>query len=328
LLVRLNAHIWSPGLATAPALLRVGRGPSTGRGHPDRAELLGSDEQINCAPVPCDRCSSSGHALPDGRRIIAHRGGLADGHLSVAPSKPIVRLRVVRAMLPGVERCGECGFAYDLTAAPWAAGEIRAGAADLAAIVADGTADMAARREPGRWSPLEYACHVRDMLLVQRERLLAARRLDRPVAEPMGRDERAELDGYAGQDPADVARQLGDAALLLAGDLARLGDPDWDRTLIYTYPERAERSLRWLAVHTVHEVRHHLADVRRQLPARAALTPGERETPTRCRYVTSRFPDGVTWGPAPAAIPAAASWREYGAQLSAPTIDQRTCRAA
>jgi len=268
-------------------------------------------------------------------------------------------------MLPGVERCGECGFAYDLTAAPWAAGEIRAGAADLAAILADGTADLAARREPERWSPLEYACHVRDMLLVQRERLLAARRLDRPVAEPMGRDERAELDGYAGQDPADVARQLGDAALLLAGSLARLGDPDWDRTLIYTYPERAERSLRWLAVHTVHEVRHHLADVRRQLPARAALTPGEREArwqlevlvavdaageqqaravlgealaamdelavrgdpvigprgrpadpiwvarlqpdltglpeidpddaPTRCKYVTSRFPDGVTW---------------------------------
>jgi hypothetical protein len=73
-----------------------------------------------------------------------------------------------------------------------------------------------------------------------------------------------------------VARQLGDAALLQAGDLARLGDPDWDRTLIYTYPERAERSLRWLAVHTVHEVRH-LADLRRQLPARPARTPGERE---------------------------------------------------
>ena len=141
-------------------------------------------------------------------------------------------------MLPGVERCGECGFAYDVSAAPWAGREIRAGAAELAAILTDGTAGLAARREPARWSPLEYGCHVRDMLVVQRERLLAARRLDRPVAEPMGRDERAELDGYAGQDPADVARQLGDAALLLAGDLARLGDPDWDRTLIYTYPER------------------------------------------------------------------------------------------
>jgi len=102
------------------------------------------------------------------------------------------------------------------------------------------------------------------MLLVQRERLLAARRRDRPECEPMGRDERVELDGYAGQDPADVARQLGDAAQMFANDLARLGAADWDRTLIYNYPYRAERSLRWLAIHTVHEVRHHLLDVRKQ----------------------------------------------------------------
>ena len=115
------------------------------------------------------------------------------------------------------------------------------------------------------WSPLEYACHVRDMLLVQRERLLTARRLDKPVCEPMGRDERVELDGYAEQDPADVARQLRDAAQLFASDLGRISPADWDRAVIYTYPHRAERSLRWLAIHTVHEVSHHLLDVRRQL---------------------------------------------------------------
>ena len=168
-------------------------------------------------------------------------------------------------MLPGMDRCAECGFSYDESAARGAAGQIRAGAGELAAILTGGQPRLAARREPGRWSPLEYACHVRDMLLVQRERLLLARRLERPVAEPMGRDERAELDGYDGQDPADVARQLADAAQMFAADLDRLGERDWDRTLIYTYPERAERSLGWLAVHTVHEVRHHLLDVRRQL---------------------------------------------------------------
>ena len=144
-----------------------------------------------------------------------------------------------------------------------AAAAIRSGAADLAAMLTAGR-DVRTRPEPARWSPLEYACHVRDMLLVQRERLLAARRRDRPECEPMGRDERVELDGYAGQDPADVARQLGDAAQMFANDLARLGAADWDRTLIYNYPYRAERSLRWLAIHTVHEVRHHLLDVRKQ----------------------------------------------------------------
>lgn len=129
------------------------------------------------------------------------------------------------------------------------------------------------RPAPQVWSPLEYACHMRDVLLVQRERLLAARRYDTPVAEPMGRDERVELDGYADQEPTDVARQLREAALLFAHSLDRLSTADWERTLIYTYPERAERSLRWLAVHTLHELRHHLLDMRRHLDPHGAAAP-------------------------------------------------------
>lgn len=164
-----------------------------------------------------------------------------------------------------MERCEECGFEYDESAFSTAAGRIRAGSADLAAALTGSGADAATRRQPGCWSPLEYACHVRDMLLVQRERLLAALRLDRPVCEPMGRDERVEFDGYAEQDPAGVARQLRDAAQLFGWDLDRLSSASWDRAVIYPYPHRAERSLRWLASHTEHEVTHHLLDVRRQL---------------------------------------------------------------
>jgi len=180
-------------------------------------------------------------------------------------------------MLRDVERCEECGFEYDESSFPMAADRIRAGAVGLAAALTGSQADLRARRQPDRWSPLEYACHVRDMLLVQRERLLVARRLDRPVCEPMGRDERGEFDGYAGQEPADVARQLRDAAQLFASDLERLSSADWDRTVIYTYPQRAERSLRWLAIHTVHEVGHHLLDVRRQILGKPVLAPAERE---------------------------------------------------
>ena len=71
-------------------------------------------------------------------------------------------------------------------------------------------------------------------------------------------------DGDADRDPAAVARQLRDAAALFADVLDRLG-PDRDRTAVYSYPQPSERSLRWIAVHTEHEVRHHLLDVRRQL---------------------------------------------------------------
>lgn len=116
------------------------------------------------------------------------------------------------------------------------------------------------RPTTGVWSPLEYACHVRDVLLVQRERVLLARQVDRPTPAPMGRDARADLDGYAEQDPVSVARQLGDAAELFENVLDRLGE-DWDRTMIYNYPEPTERSLRWVAVHTLHELVHHRRDV-------------------------------------------------------------------
>jgi hypothetical protein len=106
---------------------------------------------------------------------------------------------------------------------------------------------------------------VRDVLLVQRERVLAARRIDHPSFEPMGRDERVEHDGYAEQDPARVVCQLSEAAYLFANDLSRLAPEDWGRSVMYNYPERLDRSLRWVAMHTLHEVRHHLLDVRRQL---------------------------------------------------------------
>ncbi|MFJ6794890.1 DinB family protein [Streptomyces sp. NPDC091268] len=161
--------------------------------------------------------------------------------------------------------CAECGFAYDLDLVPSVSALVRA-AAEAYADPLRADPDLLRRRpDPGVWAPLEYACHMRDVLFVQRERLLAARRRDTPIAESMGRDERVEHDGYLQQQPADVARQLRDAALLFTHDLDRLSDADWERALIYPFPERTERSLRWLAVHTLHELRHHLLDIHRQL---------------------------------------------------------------
>ena len=160
--------------------------------------------------------------------------------------------------------CEECGFDYDLAKAPNAASSIVTSAAEFAALLSHNHTDARTRREPTRWSPLEYGCHVRDVLLVQRERVLTARRRDRPSLEPMGRDERVDHDGYAEQTPED-ARQLTVAAQLFANVLGRLSPDDWDRSVIYNYPRRVERSLRWVAVHSLHEVGHHLLDARRQL---------------------------------------------------------------
>ena len=163
-----------------------------------------------------------------------------------------------------MEHCYECGFDHRSDEAASAGPEIVQGATILAQALNDRTADLVSRREPDVWSPLEYGCHLRDVLLVQRERVLLARREDRPSPPMMGREERAEHDGYSEQDPSDVARQLADAARMFANVLSRLG-ADWDRLVTYQGLQPPERSLRWIALDTWHEVHHHLRDIKRQL---------------------------------------------------------------
>lgn len=165
-----------------------------------------------------------------------------------------------------MERCEECGYAYDLAAATRAGDHIRVGVAELAGLLTTtGRRALARRTTPELWSPLEYACHVRDMLLTQRERVLLARRIDVPETVPMGREERVAHEGYAEQDPIEVAEELRIAARLLANVLGRLDNAAWERRLVYKWPDRTERTLRWMAAHTLHDVHHHLLDARRQL---------------------------------------------------------------
>lgn len=163
------------------------------------------------------------------------------------------------------EECSQCGFVYDLGQAAAAADAINERVGAAVAILRSRDVDVRSRRKPDQWSPLEYGCHLRDMLLVQRERVLAALRVDRPDCTAMGRDERVVHDGYADQEPADVGRQLADAAQMFGNVLGRLSAEDWNRVVVYHFPETSERSLRWLAVHTVHEAQHHLGDISRQL---------------------------------------------------------------
>jgi hypothetical protein len=161
--------------------------------------------------------------------------------------------------------CGECGFTYNLSQAAVVGQVIRETIAEVATILRNPDIDVRTRSRQEVRSALEYGCHLRDVLMVQRERVLAARRVDRAVCTPMGRAERVDPDGYSEQEPDDVARQLVDAATLFGNVLARLADNAWDRTVLYNYPETRERSLRWLAVHTAHDVQHHVLDIRRQV---------------------------------------------------------------
>jgi hypothetical protein len=158
--------------------------------------------------------------------------------------------------------CPQCGFSYWVGRAeitPWLRTDAQAFLDKLATFD-----DRAVRTRPApeTWSPLEYACHVRDMLGVQTERVLLAQREDDPVFVPMGRDERVVEDRYNEQDPHVVATQLAAAAETFASLLDGLDDAGWERTGTYNYPEPALRTVEWIAIHTTHELLHHRGDLK------------------------------------------------------------------
>jgi hypothetical protein len=158
--------------------------------------------------------------------------------------------------------CEQCKFCYDDVATDEIAGRLQAGPAGYRAALSLASPGAIRRRpEPEVWSALEYACHVRDVLLIQRDRAVLAQVEELPSVARMHRDERVSLCGYADQDPGDVLAQLDMAADLCAKVFGRLDESAWSRRLIYNWPTAAERDLRWLGRHTVHEVEHHLGDV-------------------------------------------------------------------
>jgi hypothetical protein len=175
---------------------------------------------------------------------------------------------------PAVEGvCAECGFDYD----GWADGEVpdalralgRRYRMPLTRGLPGEDLDALVRAHPheGVWSALEYACHVRDVLAVQRDRVERALTEDRPAPEPMRRDERVVEDRYNDQPRDAVIGALEANAAALADRIESLDAEQLDRCIVYSYPRPWERDLRWVARHTVHEGHHHLLGIGRVLRA-------------------------------------------------------------
>jgi hypothetical protein len=157
--------------------------------------------------------------------------------------------------------CDGCGLVYaEISREEIPNALVAFGPAYRARLLAD-PAVLRTRPSPETWSTLEYACHVRDVLDVQRERLALALAQDCPTFVPMGRDERVIRDRYNEQVPAEVADQLDRAARAIADAFAGLRDDQWNRTGIYNWPTSTERTMVWLGRHTIHEGRHHLLDI-------------------------------------------------------------------
>jgi hypothetical protein len=159
------------------------------------------------------------------------------------------------------ETCPQCGFSYAIGREEILPGLHSGTAAFLATFRTDDDAAARRRPRPAVWSPLEYACHVRDVLVVQHDRVVLALETDEPTFVPMRRDERAVELRYNEQDPVAVADELAAASNAFADLYERMDDEQWVRCGVYNYPAPQLRTMEWVAIHTVHELLHHRADI-------------------------------------------------------------------
>ncbi|TNC18657.1 DinB family protein [Amycolatopsis alkalitolerans] len=121
-------------------------------------------------------------------------------------------------------------------------------------------ADVRVRPDDETWSPLEYACHVRDACRIFRDRLALMLTAPAPEFPNWDQDKTAVEDRYSEQDPERVAAALADAAAALADDFAAVSGPAWERT--GSRSDGSHFTVETFARYFIHDPVHHLHDVR------------------------------------------------------------------
>lgn len=119
--------------------------------------------------------------------------------------------------------------------------------------------DATARPAPRTWSPLEYACHVRDVHRVFRERLELMLAEDDPAFANWDQDATALDERYWEQDPAVVAIEVTETGEALADAYTRVSDDQWNRTGVRS--NGSTFTVESLGRYLLHDLFHHVWDV-------------------------------------------------------------------
>jgi hypothetical protein len=117
--------------------------------------------------------------------------------------------------------------------------------------------DVKDRPSPQVWSPLEYACHVRDVFVLFDQRLQRMLSEDDPLFDNWDQDRTAVEERYSEQDPAAVAAQILPAAAQLATRFAQVTD----RSRTGRRSDGAAFTVESFARYLLHDPVHHLHDV-------------------------------------------------------------------
>jgi hypothetical protein len=154
--------------------------------------------------------------------------------------------------------CPQCGLDARSVAGEDIPAVLRANAAGWQRALA-ASADPAARPAPGTWSPAEYACHVRDLLVLCEPRLDLMLTQHDPVFANWDQDAAVLAGRYREQPAEPVAAGIAGAAATAADRFGRLTGAQWQR------PARRGDGVRYTVLtfgrNLVHEAVHHLVDV-------------------------------------------------------------------
>ena len=154
--------------------------------------------------------------------------------------------------------CPECGFDTQGFAVQAVPEMIMANAASWQKVLT-GPGHVRTRPLAGKWSPVEYGCHVRDVFRLYDQRLELMLSQDDPLFPNWDQDQTA-IDGrYAEQDPAEVAAALSEAGQVIAGRFAGVAGGQWQRT--GRRSDGAGFTVESFARYFIHDPVHHLYDV-------------------------------------------------------------------
>ncbi len=151
--------------------------------------------------------------------------------------------------------CPDCGFAPG--PATGVAAALRATIPRWATVLA--RADAAVRPAPQVWSPLEYACHVRDVCRIFGVRATLMLTQTDPSFANWDQDATAVAERYWEQDPADVSAEYAMEAERTAEIFERVPADAWGRRGFRS--NGSEFTVATLAVYFLHDIAHHLHDV-------------------------------------------------------------------
>jgi hypothetical protein len=153
--------------------------------------------------------------------------------------------------------CADCG--YDAATVDPASVAARTRAAIPRWREVLGRHDVRQRPTPQVWSPLEYSCHVRDVLVLFDQRLELMLTVDGAQFANWDQDVTAVQENYGAQDPAAVSPALASAGAAIADRFDTVEAGAWERTALRS--DGAVFTTVSFSRYFLHDIEHHLHDV-------------------------------------------------------------------